>query len=450
MLWTITCRRLRRDKRGVSNVIVVALSLVIILAIVSNIVLWNYEMTQLDWEKMKENIVITNVESGIFSSWFVAQSEYTVTLGSRTSGSYIDTQAVGGGYESFTESEEGIGSITLIDAESFEGVWPPAGWTKTGNWAQESNYVYSGKFSADFEGDELSGELTSPIMNCLDTDEIYVDFWWYDRGLDNDDFILEYYNGNTWNTHQDLNQLESGNGWHHYTETLTDSQYFVSDFQIRWWANTVWNGERACVDVVTVTKNSNASACYFDLNGSFVINLDEYPLEDIQTFEIQLRFKTDSTAEKWYLKAYNWITHTYSNVGFNCTEGYTPTMGWDYYAVTATEGWQNYVRDDGTVSVKLVNEGTDNDATTVAIDFLGVRAKNYGTQFTFKNTGALTVHLVSLWINNSTDHQHYDINVLVNSADTKIYLREDVSLPTGGYTIKVVTERGNIAVYSGS
>ena len=47
-------RRLRRDRRGISNVIVVVLSLVIILAIVSNIVLWNYEMNQVDWEKMKE------------------------------------------------------------------------------------------------------------------------------------------------------------------------------------------------------------------------------------------------------------------------------------------------------------------------------------------------------------------------------------------------------------
>ena len=73
-----------------------------------------------------------------------------------------------------------------------------------------------------------------------------------------------------------------------------------------------------------------------------------------------------------------------------------------------------------------------------------------GSQFTFENDGGLTVHLVSLWIINSTDHQRYDISVFVNSAETKNYLREDVSLPTGSYTVKVVTERGNTAVYSGS
>ena len=73
-----------------------------------------------------------------------------------------------------------------------------------------------------------------------------------------------------------------------------------------------------------------------------------------------------------------------------------------------------------------------------------------GSQFTFENGGGLTVHLVSLWVINSTDHQHYSINVFVNSAETKTYLREDITLPTGNYTIKVVTERGNTAVYSGS
>ena len=74
----------------------------------------------------------------------------------------------------------------------------------------------------------------------------------------------------------------------------------------------------------------------------------------------------------------------------------------------------------------------------------------YGSQFTFQNDGSLTVHLVSLWIINSTDHQQYDISVFVNSAETKNYLRDDISLPTGSYTVKVVTERGNTAVYSGS
>jgi len=108
------------------------------------------------------------------------------------------------------------------------------------------------------------------------------------------------------------------------------------------------------------------------------------------------------------------------------------------------------MQDNGTIYVKLVDEGADSNQTTVDIDFLGVRAQIDGTLFTFKNKGALTSHLVSLWIINSTNHQRYDINVFVNSAETATYLRADISLPAGQFTVKVVTERGNIAVYSGS
>ena len=453
MLWTITCRRLKRDRRGVSNIIVVVLSLVIILAIVSNIVLWNYEMNQMDWEKMKEDASITNVEQVTHSSWFGAQSEYTVNNGSRTDGTYVDTQVIDNSFERFIEADVGGSSnTTLVDAESFEGGWPPSDWNVTGNWAKESNYAYDGTFSADFDGGsgDQSGYLTSPIMNCSDADAIYVDFWWQDRALDNDNFMLEYYNGSAWNNYQDLNQLDSGNGWHHYTEALTDSQYFVSNFQIRWWANSVLSGRTACVDVVTVKKSVSENTYSLDLNGAFSINLSTYPLEDIQTVEIQLRYMAGDSAENWYLKAYNWTASAYSDSGFNSTVGHTPTMGWDYYAVNLTDAWQSYVHDNGTINVKFVDQGVDSDQTSVDVDFLGVRVKLDGTQFTFENDGGPTVHLVSLWIINSTEHQHYDISVLVNSAETKTYLRYDLSLPTGGYTVKVVTERGNTAVYSGS
>jgi len=264
---------------------------VIIVAIIANIVLWNYEMNQLDWEKMKENTSITNVERITNSSWFVTQSEYAVNIGSRTSGTYMDTQAIDSNYERFSE----------------------------------------------------------------------------------------------------------------------------------------------------------ASA--LDLNGTLTIDLPTYPFECIKTIEIRLRYKTDDAWEKWYLKAYNWFSSTYSDSGFNSTVGHTPTMGWDDYAVNLTDEWRSYVQDDGTIYVKFVDEGADSNQTTVDIDFLGVRAEIDGTRFTFKNEGALTSHLVSLWIINSTNHQRYDINVFVNSAETKTYFRADISLPEGQYTVKVVTERGNTAVY---
>jgi hypothetical protein len=70
------------------------------------------------------------------------------------------------------------------------------------------------------------------------------------------------------------------------------------------------------------------------------------------------------------------------------------------------------------------------------------------TCFTFKNKGSSTSHIVSLWITNSTYHQHYSVDIFLNSGKILSYSRADISLPSGQYIVKVVTERGNAAVYS--
>ncbi len=187
-----------------------------------------------------------------------------------------------------------------------------------------------------------------------------------------------------------------------------------------------------------------------DVNGTFIIDVSAYPLWSISTVEIQLRYRASDSVENWHLKAYNWTTNAFSDSGFNSTTGHKPTMGWDNYAVNLTDQWRSYVQDDGTMRVEFCDEGNDAVRTTVDIDFLGVRIVASGTRFTFRNEGAPTSHLVSLWIINSTNHQRYDTNIIVNSGETLNYTRADISLPSGQYTVKVVTKRGNIAVYLGS
>jgi len=449
-LWTITCRRFKRDRRGVSNIIVVVLSLVIILAIGSNIVLWNYEMTQVDWEKMKEDVNIINVESVTHSSWFTSENEYTVNNGTKTDGTYSDTKVVDSSNESFAEAGGGGSvNITLINAESFEGSWIPSGWSETGAWNKESDQEYHGSYSADFDGGS-SGDLTTPDLDCSDAEAIYVDFWYRDDGSEAGEFVLQYYDGNSWDTIYDLGVTGLEDQWLHYQEEVTDNQYFTSNFKIRWDTNTNYYNDDVYVDFVTAEKSTTVILSSLDIQGQFTINLSTYPLEEIQTVEIQLRYMANDSMEDWYLQTYNWTASTYSNNGFNSTVGHTPTTGWDYYAVNLTDVWKSYVHDNGTIIVKFVDQGVDADQTSVDIDFLGVRVKIDATQVSLENDGGLSVHLVSLWVNNSTDHQHYNMSVFINSAETKNYLRQDVSLPTGNYTIKVVTERGNTAVYSGS
>ena len=450
---TITIRRFKQNRKGVSNIIVVVLSLVIILAIVSNVILWSYEMNQVDWEKIKEEIRIDNVSKVVTdSSWNDVEEEFTINLGNITEGTFLNTQISDENFERFIEEyEEGASNITLIDSESFEGNWPPVSWSATNRWNKEGNYAQDGFFSADFDGGSYeSGYLTSPSMDCSDADIIYIDFWWYDRGLDNDDFEIEYYDGNTWNNYLDLNQIESQNGWHHYTEALSNNQYFVQDFRIRFWAKSIFYGETGCVDFVTIKKNTNSNVYSLDFYGKFEIDLETYSLENINTIEIQTKYKASDSQEKWYLKTFNWSSSTYNDVGFNSTNGHSPTMNWDYYAVNLTDVWQNYVNENGTILVKFVDQSPDQDQTSIDIDFMGIRAILEGTQFTIENRGALTIHLVSIWINNLSEHKKYDLNVFVNSGSIKNYIRFDIMLPNEDHTVKFVTERGNIAVYSGT
>jgi hypothetical protein len=185
-----------------------------------------------------------------------------------------------------------------------------------------------------------------------------------------------------------------------------------------------------------------------DINGGYVIDLSTYPLAYIQTVEIQLRYRASDSGEKWYLKAYNWTGTTYSDFGFNSTTGYTPTTGWDYYTVNLTTSWGSYVWNNGTIYVKFIDQGQDSTSTTIDIDFLGVRAVIDGARFSFKNEGPLTSHLISLWVNNATNHRRYDINLFVNSGENVAYVRLDISLSMENFVVKVVTEKGNLAVFA--
>ena len=69
-------------------------------------------------------------------------------------------------------------------------------------------------------------------------------------------------------------------------------------------------------------------------------------------------------------------------------------------------------------------------------------------QLTFENQGPSTVHMISLWINNSTTHYHSDIDVYLDSGGTTIYMTAFGWRSQNTYTFNAVTERGNVATNS--
>jgi len=170
-------------------------------------------------------------------------------------------------YDTLTEVNTGSGlaNVTLINDESFEGTWLPSGWTETwgSNWAKESDEAYHGTYSADFDGPG-SGNLETPNLDCSDADAIYVDFYYRDGGCEVNEFRIYYYDGNSWNK-----MLELGTGtenqWHHYQHKITDSQYFKSNFKLRFYANMDYQNDHGYIDFVTVKKEVDGTSYQLDL-----------------------------------------------------------------------------------------------------------------------------------------------------------------------------------------
>ena len=74
--------------------------------------------------------------------------------------------------------------------------------------------------------------------------------------------------------------------------------------------------------------------------------------------------------------------------------------------------------------------------------------KQSGTLITFENDGPLTIHLVSVWVNNPASHQRYETDLILESGGTLSHLFEDIVLLGEEWIIKASTERGNIAIFS--
>jgi hypothetical protein len=291
-------KRLKRGERGISTVIVVMLSLVLVVIIVGNVVLWNYQMNQLDIDRMQETVALTNVTHITRSSWAFAQNEYSVSTGTRLDGTYADTTASDGLCETFRE--------------------------------------------------ETQGSL-------------------YRLNISND----------------------------------------------------------------------------------FAIDLSTYPCDYVYGIEIAVRYNVTEYTEKWFLKAYNWAASSFSDAGFNITAGNQPADGeWNEYAIAVTGNWADYVNDEGVVRIEFFDEGLSANQTVVSVDFFGARAIMDVSRLDIKNSSPLTIHIVAIWVTDSTVHQRYNIDLFLNSGESVEYISRDISLPQNAFIAKVITERGNTAVFS--
>jgi hypothetical protein len=450
-------RQIGGDRKAVSNVIVAMLSLVLVVVIVANVVLWSYQMNQFDWERMQEDLKITDVLPVFSSSWFTAESEYALNVGSIENGTYIDTQTVNAVSETL---KEGLRSqeerLCPNDAGQY-AQWNDAYPGGTAHWDccneeppdEDGSYVENNAASWKKESYNLENHTGSGTINWVrvyvrarltqaGTSAMRTLIRTYDNDYESDDISLTTSYQDVY-TEYDMNPSTGSEWTWNETDSLqagASSRKSEGEQNIRMTA--VW----------VIVDYWIPGGQRIDFDGAFSIDLSTYPLADIQTVEIKLRYKADDTNEDFFLKTYNWTASAYGDFGFNNTSGHTPTSTWDTYTVDLTDRWRSYVSDSGAIYVKLQDSQPDANMTTIDVDFLAVRAVINGTKLIFRNKGSLTCHLISLWVNNSTHHIRHDINIVINAGETITHIQSDTPLPDKPYIIKIVTERGNIAVYS--
>ncbi|MGQ9623973.1 MAG: hypothetical protein ACUVT9_01225 [Candidatus Bathycorpusculaceae bacterium] len=601
-------RCLKRDKSGISNVIVVMLSLILIVMIVGNVVLWSYQMNQLDLERMQETIKVTNVTRITRSSWFTAQEEFSILTGTRLGGTYADTKFIDDFHETFREEIPSIcynpsaytlgGFATLVsgsltDLQTDNGVYmqlgsyPSAfsnatqtfGNTSPGTSRRDTrNNIVGSLFTPAKDGEAQSVTAyiritaVSKKMKCAiylhsnlslvaQTEEKTVSVgaaaWitfnfltpkpiikagveyllvaWSEAG---NGYAYLYYTLGTTNQGHHVSSLYDTNFPNPMPNPTPESRAysiyctfkpaieetveaeFSGTSNTESWTSLTWTVDgcfttegititfqlynyqteeyptsgdgymTATIGVtdVTLTQTIITNPAQFrDATGNwklkitgikptetqfnfkvdwieykvtipdiyrldiftyFAIDLSTYPLDHIQGIEILLRYDATENLEKWFIKAYNWVTMSFSDASFNNTEGSQPMLNeWNEYAVNITGNWMDYVRNDGVLSIKFEDEGLNTSQTIIGIDFLGVRAIINGASIKLKNLGPLTTHIVAVWIINSTNHQRYSANLFINSGEETTYIRADMKLPEERFTIKIVTERGNMAVF---
>jgi hypothetical protein len=565
-------RRLKREKRGISTVIVVMLSLVLVVIIVGNVVLWSYQMNQLDWEKMQERIDIVNTQS-INENWTQNPTAYALkgattwvsgdilnltaddgvymTFRSYYSGtgtadfvdnnlSDVDSSADIGTHSNFSAQQSGPDSIMDTLQESNTGgaeQWiSPTGYEDPGNgWNLETRayddnlgtFAWSWIF-ADSWSEYLV--LTHNAMACAK-----IQYWVRNQDSAVDQVEVDIYNGawinvysgtGTWQEWANVsfsetsvtkmrfrfhNSHASQFRWVLFYEAdfLQSLSNYELDLEVQW-TNVDYDeaNEQLCIyggtmggeDIgVDVWTGSTWDNLFSDLSSGWN-NVSVSSYLDSSTFTIRFKGGTetsDSVQDSWNIDAallrvgVNEYMSEVEFTGLSDVEEWTQlewatNVGWTTGSVNVTLQLYNFALDgyatsgDGYIAYtsdsspdvdenrsqtintnptdfrnatgywKIKIKGTKTGGTQfdLKVDWIEFRETKLGTQVTFKNEGSLTSHLVSLWINNSTSHQRYEMNLFIAPGETTSYFCKNVILPVGSYTLKVSTERGNIAVFS--
>jgi flagellin-like protein len=226
-------------------------------------------------------------------------------------------------FDTLTEDNTGgSANSTLLD-DGFEGSAWDVNWNDaSSDWREDDSPVHSGSSSA-FASNNNEGTFTSDILDASDASAIYLDFWFMKDDTEGTDFTLYYYDGSSYDLIDELDDNGGDDTWLHFTAKITDSQYFVPNFRVRFDA-TLGSSENVWVDDVIITKEVNADNFELDIEIQFT------DIDVSKNYEEISIFMGSATGEA--LDVYVWNGGSWDSL----VAGLTPNQ-WNNVTRTITE-----------------------------------------------------------------------------------------------------------------
>jgi len=189
-------------------------------------------------------------------------------------------------YDTLTEGNTGgsLQNATLLEDGFEDTVDWDVNWDGNGvtDWNQVTDQVHSGTYSA--KGATGDTWLTSDDLDCSDAQAIYVDFWIRKDDTDPNEFELYFFNGTFYVLYLDLDTLGGDDVWIHYQKKVTNSQYLVSNFRIRFECTGINYRENVWVDDVLIKKETSVDNYELDLEVQWTNATYDLPNEELRIF----------------------------------------------------------------------------------------------------------------------------------------------------------------------
>ncbi|MCS7125229.1 MAG: DUF2341 domain-containing protein [Candidatus Bathyarchaeota archaeon] len=434
-----TLRRLKSENHGISNVLVVMLSLILVVVIAANVVLWSYQMNQFDWEKMQEKIEITEAYSTT-PKWYYHDFSHRVQHNITASLTITDYQIKITIVNGTGASQGNIHHTTYISRSDFGDVrftW----YNSTSKQEQPIPYwcetIYNGKNATFWV--KIPAIPASPR-----TATIYIYYGKNDAETQSngdstfiffDDFDDEAINQNKWTNINDA--VESGGSLRGNGGTRKVWMQTLQTFQ---------------APIAVVFKMRGEVLGDFD-SGIQVGNL--YFISDRGTSNPIIGtgwvFPSGSAGDvvSWHI--YEARILASSQVFYDLTANRYATAAYSYEAGSLyLIGDSNSANRDTFYDYIFVRRYIDPEPAHGAWG----REEAYDVEMVYgrltvkvRNISALTTHIVAVWVNNATLHMRYTVNVFINPGESATFSIVDKSLPINIRIVKVISERGNTALF---